>query len=127
MTPSTHLRAGLSEDQDVRMLKADPSPIVDTLVSVLADYPRITTDSETLLSLSLACGEHLGVETQVRDLAAAEGLFLREVLLTGIVVLLRDPIVLAELTSKMLVFTEDMLPNVRMMRAAQKERFIGGT
>ena len=97
----------------------------DLDLAVAVDSRR-RADPERLLDLSLECGKELGIETQVRDLAAAEGLFLREVLLNGRVVLMRDHLVLAALSSRMLVFTEDMLPNIRMMRAAQKERFFAG-
>ena len=51
-----------------------------------------------LIDISLACGDAVGREVQVRDLARAE------------------------LIIRMLDFVEDMLPNVRMARRANTER-----
>ena len=65
-------------------------------------------------------------EVQVRDLARANGVFLREVLTGGLLIVNRDPAVRAELMIRMADFTEDMLPAVRRIGAANTERFLAG-
>jgi predicted nucleotidyltransferase len=100
-----------------------PGSDVDLAV---AAHPRRELDPELLIDISLACGDALGREVQVRDLARAQGLYLKQVLTEGAVVVERDPTVRGELIIRMLDFTEDMLPNVRMIRRANTQRFIQG-
>jgi predicted nucleotidyltransferase len=97
----------------------------DVDLAVAAD-PRPELDPELLIDMSLACGDALGCEVQVRDLAWAQGVYLRQVLTEGAVVVERDPTVRGELIIRMLDFTEGMLANVRMIRRANTQRFIGG-
>jgi predicted nucleotidyltransferase len=97
----------------------------DVDLAVAAD-PRPELDPERLIDMSLACGDALGCEVQVRDLAWAQGVYLRQVLTEGAVVVERDPTVRGELIIRMLDFTEGMLANVRMIRRANTQRFIGG-
>lgn len=96
---------------------------VDLAVAV---HPRRRLDTEVLIDISLACGDAVGREVQVRDLARAEGIYLKQVLTEGNVIVERDSTVRAELIIRMLDFVEDMLPNVRMARRANTERFIRG-
>lgn len=63
---------------------------------------------------------------QVHDLARAQGVFLREALLTGTVIHQTDPRVRGELISRMLDFTEDWPPVVRKIRRRNRERFLSG-
>jgi hypothetical protein len=100
-----------------------PGSDVDLAV---AAHPRRELDPELLIDISLACGDALGREVQVRDLARAQGLYLRQVLTEGTVIVERDPTVRGELIIRMLDFTEDMLPNVRMIGRANTQRFIAG-
>ena len=92
----------------------------------LAVDTRTPVPHDTLLAVSLEAGRLIGREVQVRDLSAARGVFLKQVLTSGRVVLQRDPTVRAELIIRMLDFVEDMLPNVRMIRARGRERLIAG-
>lgn len=101
-------------------------PGSDVDLAVAAD-PRRRLDPEVLIDISLACGDAVGREVQVRDLARAEGIYLKQVLTEGNVIVERDSTVRAELIIRMLDFVEDMLPNVRMARRANTERFIRGT
>jgi len=87
---------------------------------------RAPVPYDTLVDISLKTGRVAGREAQVRDLSSAQGVFLKQVLTTGIVVLQRDSTVRAEFIIRMLDFVEDMLPNVRMIRTAAKERLIAG-
>lgn len=103
------------------MLFAEASPFVDQLKDLVSSFPDV---SLAIIYGSRATGRHR--PDSDLDLAAAQGLFLREVLLSGRLLFQRDPNVLAGLTSKMLVFTEDMLPNIRMMRRSHKERLLAG-
>lgn len=91
----------------------------------VATHWRTRLDENTLIDISLACSRATGREVQVRDLSRADGLFLREVLTKGAILKQLDPAIRGELIIRMLDFVEDMLPNIRMMRAAQKERFLG--
>jgi predicted nucleotidyltransferase len=100
-----------------------PGSDVDLAV---AAHPRRELDPERLIDISLACGDVLGREVQVRDLARAQGVYLKQVLTEGTVIVERDPTVRGELIIRMLDFTEDMLPNVRMIRRANTQRFIEG-
>lgn len=93
----------------------------------VAKSARQEIDAETMVHISLACSDATGREVQVRDLARAQGVFLRQVLTTGTLLLVRDPSVRAELIIRMLDFTEDMLPNVRLIRKATLEHFIAGS
>ena len=97
----------------------------DVDLGVAADA-RAALPVDTLIDISLACGDAVGGEVQVRDLARANGVFLREVLTGGIVIVNRSPAVRAELMIRMADFTEDMLPAVRRIRAANTERFLAG-
>ncbi len=100
-----------------------PGSDIDLAIAMDARSPCA---GDTLVDISLACGEVTGYEVQVRDLARAQGLYLREVLTSGIVIVDRDPSVRAELLIRMLDFTEDMLPAIRRIRAANTARFISG-
>ena len=82
---------------------------------------------ELLVDLSLAASRATGVEVQVRDLARADGLFLKQVLTTGRLLLCRRSAVRAELIIRMLDFDADMLPNIRMIRRVTRERFLDGS
>jgi len=100
-------------------------PGSDVDLAVATD-PRRELDPELLIDISLACGDAVGREVQVRDLARAQGVYLKQVLTEGKVIVERDPTVRAELIIRMLDFVEDMLPNVRMIRRANTERFVRG-
>jgi len=100
-------------------------PGSDVDLAVATD-PRRELDPELLIDISLACGDAVGREVQVRDLARAQGVYLKQVLTEGKVIVERDPTVRAELIIRMLDFVEDMLPNVRMIRRANTKRFVRG-
>jgi hypothetical protein len=51
----------------------DPARIEPELSRTLAAHPRRELDPELLIDISLACGDALGREVQVRDLARAQG------------------------------------------------------
>jgi predicted nucleotidyltransferase len=97
----------------------------DIDLAVAADSCK-KIDPEALIDISLACSRATGREVQVRDLGRAHGLFLREVLTKGRILHLTDATVRAELIIRMLDFTEDMLPNIRLIGNAATERFIAG-
>lgn len=97
----------------------------DVDLAVAKDH-RNPLDEETLLQLSLEAGRQAGREVQVRDLARAEGLFLKEVLTKGVVIHQSDPRIRGELIIRMLDFVEDFLPTVRMIRRTKRERFLAG-
>lgn len=88
---------------------------------------RRPLEHDRLIDITLACSAACGCEVQVRDLAPADGLFLKQVLTTGTVVLCRDPRVRGELIIRMLDFDADMLPNLRLIRRRNTERFIAGS
>ena len=92
----------------------------------VAKDPYLPIDYDKLLDLSLECSRASGREVQIRDLARANGVFLKEVLTKGIVIFSKEPRVRAELIIRMLDFVEDMLPNVRMIRRRNRERLIAG-
>ena len=83
---------------------------------------RTPLGSERLIDISLACSEATGREVQVRDLSRADGIFLKAVMTEGVVLLNRKPAVRAELIIRMLRFVEDMLPNIRMIQRAHRQR-----
>ncbi len=93
----------------------------------LARDARRQLPPERLIDLSLAATRATGVEVQVRDLACADGLFLKQVLTTGRLLLCRTPAIRGELIIRMLDFDADMLPNIRMIRRANRERFLAGS
>ncbi len=97
----------------------------DVDLAVAKDH-RNPLDEETLLHLSLEAGRRAGREVQVRDLARAEGVFLKEVLTKGVVIHQSDPRIRGELIIRMLDFVEDFLPTVRMIRRKKRERFLAG-
>ncbi|MFP4409360.1 MAG: type VII toxin-antitoxin system MntA family adenylyltransferase antitoxin [Spirochaetaceae bacterium] len=97
----------------------------DVDLAVAKDH-REPLDEETLLQLSLEAGRTAGREVQVRDLARAQGVFLKEVLTKGVVIYQTDPRVRGELIIRMLDFVEDLLPTVRMIRRKKRERFLAG-
>ena len=76
----------------------------------VAQSARQEIDTETMVDISLACSDATGREVQVRDLARAQGVFLRQVLTKGTVLLARKPSVRAELIIRMLDFIEDNVP-----------------
>jgi len=82
-------------------------------------------DEERVLDTSMRCSGETGREVQVRDLARAQGLFLKQVLTTGTILLSRDSAVYGDLIVRMLAFTADMLPNVRSIRRRGEEFFHG--
>ena len=94
----------------------------DVDLAVAADA-RVPMEENTLLDISLESSRALGREVQVRDLARAEGLFLKQVLTTGRVIFSRDTPVYGELIVRMLSFVTDMLPNIRMIRRRGEEYF----
>ena len=100
-----------------------PDSDIDVAV---AQSARCRMDGDTVLDLSLECSRLTGREVQVRDLAAADGLFLKQVLTTGVVLLSRDFTVRGELIIRMLDFDADMLPHVRMIRRKNRERLLAG-
>jgi hypothetical protein len=87
---------------------------------------REQLDEETLLSISLEASMRTGREVRLRDLARAQGVFLKEVLTKGEVIHQTDPRVRGELIVRILDFVEDFLPTVRMIRRKKKERFLAG-
>ncbi|MDA3948503.1 MAG: nucleotidyltransferase domain-containing protein [Spirochaeta sp.] len=92
----------------------------------LCTDPRITIDDDTLLAVVAACEKATGREVQVRDLARAHGVFLKEALTTGKVIHQTESRVRGELIIRMLSFVEDLLPAIRNIRARKKERFLAG-
>jgi len=102
---------------------ARPDSDIDIAVAIDSRTP---IPYETLLRISSEIGARTGREAQVRDLSQAQGVFLQQVLTKGIVVLQRDSTVRAHLIIRMLDFVEDMLPNVRMIRTRNRERFLAG-
>lgn len=88
--------------------------------------PRTPLNDNTLLDLVRSCETATGRETQIRDLARARGVFLKEVLTTGVVIHQTDPRVRGELIITMLDFVEDMLPIVRVIRSRKRERYLAG-
>lgn len=84
----------------------------DVDLAVAADS-RVPLPVERLLHLSLACSHRVGREVQVRDLARAEGLFLKQILTTSNVLVSRNSTVYGELIVRMLAFVADMLPGER--------------
>lgn len=89
----------------------------------VAGHARTPMDETLLLDISLECSRELGREVQIRDLARAEGIFLKQVLTTGTILLSRDSTVYGELIVRMLAFVTDMLPNIRMIRRRGEEYF----
>ena len=87
---------------------------------------RTRIDDETLLAIAGACEEATGREVQIRDLARAQGIFLKEVLTTGTAIYQTDARARGDLIVRMLAFVEDFLPTVRAIRARKKERFLAG-
>jgi uncharacterized protein len=87
---------------------------------------RAPLDDGILLDLSESCEIVTGRDTQVRDLSRARGVFLKEVLTTGVVVHQTDPRVRGELIVDMLDFVEDLLPVVRLVRGRKRERYLAG-
>lgn len=100
-------------------------PDSDIDLAVAKDH-RELLEEEALLTVSLEAGRRLGREVQVRDLARAQGVFLKEVLTKGEVIYQTDPRVRGELIVRMLDFVEDFLPTVRMIRRKKRERFLAG-
>lgn len=88
--------------------------------------PRTPLDDDTLLDLVRSCETVTGRETQLRDLSRARGVFLKEVLTTGVVIHQTDPRVRGELIITMLDFVEDLLPIVRTIRSRKRERYLAG-
>ncbi|MFP4153227.1 MAG: type VII toxin-antitoxin system MntA family adenylyltransferase antitoxin [Alkalispirochaeta sp.] len=88
--------------------------------------PRTPLDDDTLLDLVRSCETATGRETQIRDLARARGVFLKEVLTTGVVIHQTDPRVRGELIIDMLDFVEDLLPIVRTIRSRKREHYLAG-
>ncbi len=82
--------------------------------------------SECLAELQLELAEQLGMEVDLLDIARLNGLILRQVITTGIKILNKKPNLLAHYLKKMLFYTEDMLPNFRMMLKAKVKRFANG-
>lgn len=87
---------------------------------------RASLSEETLIDVSVAASLQTGREVQVRDLARAQGLFLKEVLTTGVVIHQTDPAIRGRLISRMLGFVEDFQPIVSMIRRRKRERFLAG-
>ena len=100
-------------------------PDSDIDLAVAAD-DRAPLNEETLIDVSVAASLQTGREVQVRDLARAQGLFLKEVLTTGVVIYQTDPVVRGRLISRMLGFVEDFQPIVAMIRRRKRERFLAG-
>jgi predicted nucleotidyltransferase len=88
--------------------------------------PRTPLDDDTLLDLVRSCEAVTGRETQLRDLSRAHGVFLKEVLTTGVVIHQTDPRVRGELIIDMLDFVEDLLPIVRTIRSRKREHYLAG-
>lgn len=105
--------------------KGTERPDSDIDLAVAKDH-RDRLDEEILLSISLEASKRTGREVQLRDLARAEGVFLKEVLTKGDVIYQTDPRVRGELIIRMLDFVEDFLPTVRMIRRRKRERFLAG-
>ena len=105
--------------------KGSERPDSDIDLAVAKDH-RDQLDEETLLSISLEASKRTEREVQLRDLARAQGVFLKEVLTKGEVIHQTDPRVRGELIIRMLDFVEDFLPTVRMIRRKKRERFLAG-
>lgn len=88
--------------------------------------PRTPIADDLLVTLSLTCEGLVGRTVQVRDLARAHGVFLKEVMTTGQVIHQTDARTRGELIIRMLAFVEDWLPMVRRIQAAKRERFLAG-
>ncbi|MEX2442753.1 MAG: nucleotidyltransferase domain-containing protein [Alkalispirochaeta sp.] len=100
-------------------------PDSDIDLAVAAD-DRTPLNEETLIDVSVASSLQTGREVQLRDLARAQGLFLKEVLTTGVVIYQRDPEIRGRLIIRMLDFVEDFQPIVSMIRRSKRERFLAG-
>lgn len=97
----------------------------DIDLAVAAD-DRAPLDEETLIDVSVAASLQTGREVQVRDLARADGLFLKEVLTTGVVIHHSDAAIRGRLIIRMLDYVEDFQPIVSMIRKRKRERFLAG-
>ena len=80
----------------------------------------------SLAQLQIEMCDGLGAEVDLLDISRLEGLILREVLTRGIRIINRNPPLLAHYIKKVLYFSEDMLPNYRMIAEANVRRFIRG-
>ncbi len=81
-------------------------------------------DQTVLIDLSVDASKRTSREVQVRDIARAQGLFLKEIMTKGVVIYQTDPTVRGHLIVRMLDFVEDFLPLVSMIRTAKRERFL---
>ena len=122
----------ISRFPDIRLAILYGSVIRETMhtgsdvdLAVAGDVHR-SLDPELLLDVSLDLGVIAQREVQIRDLARAHGLFLMQVLSTGLILVDRDPAIRGALIVRMLDFEADMLPNIRMIRSAVTERFLAG-
>lgn len=88
--------------------------------------PRTEIDDETLYAAVQECERATGRDVQVRDLARSHGVFLKEVLTTGLVIYQTDSRTRGDLIIRMLAFVEDLLPTVREIRRRKRERFFAG-
>ena len=94
----------------------------DVDLAIAADS-RATLREDILLDISLECSRATARDVQVRDLARAQGLFLKQVLTTGRIILSRDAPIYGELIVRMLAFVTDMLPAIRKIRRQGEEYF----
>ncbi len=89
----------------------------------VAGDSRVSLSEEDLIDMSLRCSRSVGMEVQVRDIGRSDGLFLKQVLTTGRILLSRDSTIYGELIVRMLDFATDMLPNIRMIHRRNEEYF----
>lgn len=88
--------------------------------------PYTPINDETLYTAASECERATGREVQVRDLARAQGVFLKEVLVNGVVIRQTDSRTQGDLIIRMLSFVEDLLPTIREIRGRKRERFLAG-
>ena len=127
-----HISERLSAFPDVRLAILYGSAVRGALragsdidLAVARDARRLL-DPDVLIDVSLDLGDAMSREVQVRDLARADGLFLQQVLSTGLTVVEHDSSIRGDLIVRMLDFEADMLPNVRLIRTCVVERFVAG-
>lgn len=82
---------------------------------------------EERLNLAEKLERATGKSVDLRDLRALEGLILVQVLSKGRVLVRKDPVLLGNLTVKMLSFQEDLWPQVRPVLEANAREFARGT
>lgn len=91
----------------------------------IAVHSQLPLDYETLSTiqteLSLLCHR----EIDLSDLAQAEGIFLYQIMTTGVKIKIK-PTVFVKYLTKALCFKEDFLPDIEYIRREKIRRFVNG-